>query len=54
MAILNLTDQISQQVANTNFTIWVIIDLSKAFDTQYHNIIFDKLKLDNFQDVVNI
>ena len=42
-AILQLFDQISDSFENYKFTVSVLIDLSKAFDTVDHNILLEKL-----------
>jgi len=36
MAILMLVDQITTEIDEDNVTVWVFIDLSKAFDTINH------------------
>jgi len=40
MAVLEMTDKISKAIDNNYFSIGVFIDLSKAFDTLDHNILF--------------
>jgi len=42
MAVLEMTDKISEAIDNNYFSIGVFIDLSKAFDTLDHNILFKK------------
>ena len=44
MALLSLTEEISRSMDNKNFTVGVIIDLAKAFDTVDHKILLEKLK----------
>ena len=43
MAISKLIDKVSSEVDNTNISIGIFIDLSKAFDTLDHKIVIDKL-----------
>ena len=42
-AIIELVDKISKAFENNKFTLGVFIDLSKAFDTVNHKILFSKL-----------
>ena len=43
-ALLNLTDKISKALDEGKYTIGVFLDLSKAFDTVNHEILFSKLQ----------
>ena len=43
MAVLNLIDKIAIGLENRLSMAAIFIDLSKAFDTIDHNILFDKL-----------
>ena len=43
MALINLIDKISSGTDSNTFNIGIFIDLSKAFDTIDHNILFQKL-----------
>ena len=43
MALINLIDKISSGTDSNSFNIGIFIDLSKAFDTIDHNILFQKL-----------
>ena len=43
-AILQLIDQINDNLEKNYFTLGVFIDLSKPFDTVYHQILISKLK----------
>ena len=44
LASLHLTDQITQDLDNNEVPINIYLDLSKAFDTINHKILFDKLR----------
>ena len=44
LALLQLYDKISLAIDQSEFTIGIFLDLSKAFDTVNHNILFDKLQ----------
>ena len=37
-------NKISSSINNKQFTVGIFIDLSKAFDTVYHNILLEKLE----------
>ena len=43
--LLNLTNYISHNIKNNRFVILILLDLTAAFDTINHNIIFTKLQL---------
>ena len=43
MALINLIDKISSGTDSNTFNVGIFIDLSKAFDTIDHNILFQKL-----------
>ena len=43
-ALINITEHIKKNMENKLHTIGIYLDLSKAFDTVDHNILFDKLK----------
>ena len=43
MAVLKMTDKISDTMDKNDFSIGAFIDLSKAFDTLDHNILLNKL-----------
>ena len=42
-ALIKLVDSICDSFNQNKYTLWVFIDLSKAFDTVDHNILIDKL-----------
>ena len=50
LATLELTDRILQNVDARNLSLTVFMDLSKAFDTLDHSILFTKLKYHGIQD----
>ena len=43
MALLKLTDKISKELNNKQYSIGILLDFSKAFDTINHDILIDKL-----------
>ena len=43
MALLELTENISKSIDEKEITVGVFIDLAKAFDTDNHKILIDKL-----------
>ena len=42
--LLNLTNYISHNIKNNRFVILILLDLTAAFDTINHNILFAKLQ----------
>ena len=44
MAVLEMIDKITNTRDSNAFSIGIFIDLSKAFDTLNHNILFDKIE----------
>ena len=43
LALLQLYDKIASAIERNEFTIGIFLDLSKAFDTVNHNILFAKI-----------
>jgi len=43
MAVLEMTDKINEAMENNQFSIGVLVDLSKAYDTLNHNTLLNKL-----------
>ena len=43
MALLKLTDKISKELNNTQYSIGIFLDFSKAFDIINHDILVDKI-----------
>lgn len=44
MAVIEMVDKISDAIDNREYAIGIFIDLSKAFDTLDHHVLFDKLE----------
>ena len=49
-AVVQLVDQITESFENSKYTLSVLIDLSKAFDTVCHSIFLKKLELYRITD----
>ena len=44
LALMHLYDKLSYAIDQREYTMGIFIDLSKAFDTMNHEILFDKLE----------
>ena len=44
MAVIEMVDKISTEIDNSEYSAWVFIDLSKAFNTLDQHILYDKLE----------
>ena len=44
LAILDFTDRITKAIDERKFTVGILLDLSKAFDTINHKILVSKLE----------
>jgi hypothetical protein len=53
MALLSLTDKITNELDTQNFSHGIFINLSKAFGTLDHNILLNKLAHYGIRGVVN-
>ena len=51
MALLDIIDKMSGSVDNKHYSIGVFLDLSKAFDTIDHRILFNKLNISGVRGV---
>ena len=52
MALIRLSDQLFTAIDNKKFTIGIFLDLSKAFDTVNHEILFTELEHYGFRGIV--
>jgi retron-type reverse transcriptase len=43
LALLDLIDKITSAIDKKEYAVWIFFDLSKAFDTINHEILFEKL-----------
>ena len=48
-AFLQLVNQITEAFSERKYTLWIFIDLSKAFETVNHNILVEKIKIYGIQ-----
>ena len=44
MELIDLVDKISSNIDHKKYNLGVFLDLSKAFDTTYHNVLINKLQ----------
>ena len=53
MALFETVDQISEAVNTKEYTIGILVDVSKAFDTVNHKILLNKLQYYGIRDSVH-
>ena len=49
LALLEMTEEINNAIDNKKASIWVFIDLKKAFDTVNHNLLFKKVEMNGIR-----
>ena len=52
LALLELTDEITNAIDNKKASIGVFIDFKKAYNTVNHNLLIQKLEMNSFHSII--